>query len=332
MTNTATTITIAVLTLLALAAWILALVQQRRVMRSRQGPPAGADAAAAPGTPGAPSAPMILTAICAIGGLAIFLHRALTVHQRWQPLESHLDGLLLIGVLFATAVIYLQMRAGIRGLAVFALPFLVLVYAWSICASWWTLKEFSRNELHSVWMTVHLGSVYSGAMFIGIAAIAGGMYLYVQRSLRSKHDPTAARPFASLETIESLIVRTSALGFALISLGLVTGLIVVTGGPTKLGPGWWHSPKVMLAGGVWAIYAVVMNVKHTTNFRGARAAWLSIIGLVLLLATFSVATRLPEMPKEEPKEGSKDEPKKVGSARSGPLSRRERESEPEVTR
>ena len=36
--------------------------------------------------------------------------------------------------------------------------------------------------------------------------------------------------------------------------------------------------------------------------------------------------KLPEqeMPKEEPKEGSKDKPKKVGSARSGPLSLRER--------
>ncbi len=316
MIDAITTIAIAVLTLLALAAWILALVRQRRIMRGNPNPPAG-------------GMPMILTAICAVGGLAVFMHRALTVHEGWQPLESHLDGLLLIGVLFATAVIYLQVQARIRGLAVFALPFLVLIYAWSICASWWTLKEFSRNELHSVWMTVHLGSVYSGAMFIGIAAIAGGMYLYVQRSLRSKSGPAAARPFASLETIESLIVRTSALGFALISLGLVTGLIVVTGGPTKLGPGWWHSPKVLLAASVWGIYAIVMNVKHTSNFRGARAAWLSILGLVLLLATFGVTTTLPEMPTGEP-------PTRPAGTQSngdaGPLSRRERETEAEVAR
>jgi len=43
-----------------------------------------------------------------------------------------------------------------------------------------------------------------------------------------------------------------------------------------------------LAASVWLIYAVVMNTRHTATFRGARAAWLSILGLVLLLATFGI--------------------------------------------
>jgi len=37
------------------------------------------------------------------------------------------------------------------------------------------------------------------------------------------------------------------------------------------------------------IYALVKNVRHATAFRGVRAAWLSIGGLALLLATFALA-------------------------------------------
>jgi len=288
MTDTLTTISLIVLTVLSLAAWFVALRRARRVA-------AGGDAA-----PGANLQSFLVGLCIALGG-GVFVYRAFAVHQRWQPLEAHVDGLLLIGVLLAITVTYLVKRGRMKGLSLFALPFLALTFAWAVCASWWTFREFNQSELHSVWMTVHLTSVYGGMLFFLMAAIAGGMYLYVQRTLHRRHDPAATRPFASLEAIETLIVRTSALGFALLSLGLVTGLVIVTGGPTRLGPGWWYSPKVVLAGASWLVYAVVMNVRHTTHFRGARAAWLSIAGLVLLLATFGIATALPAIPASQGK-------------------------------
>jgi hypothetical protein len=43
----------------------------------------------------------------------------------------------------------------------------------------------------------------------------------------------------------------------------------------------------------WLIYALLMNVRHAVLFRGSRAAWLSILGLALLVATFGLITALP---------------------------------------
>ncbi len=281
MTDTLTTLCLVVLTLLSLAAWLVALRRARLVARG--------------GQPGVMlSLQSALVGACIALGGGLFIYRALVIHKRWQPLEAHVDGLILIGVLLAITVTYLVQRGRMKGLSLFALPFLAVTFAWAICASFWTFRPF--GEIDSVWKAIHLSSVYGGMLFFLMAAIAGGMYLYVMRTLHRSHDPTATRPFASLEAIETLIVRTSALGFALLSLGLVTGLIIVTGGPTRLGDGWWYSPKVVLAAAAWLVYAVVMNVKHTTHFRGARAAWLSIAGLILLLATFGIATALPGLP------------------------------------
>ena len=41
------------------------------------------------------------------------------------------------------------------------------------------------------------------------------------------------------------------------------------------------------------MYAIVMCVRHTTSFRGARAAWLAIIGLALMLGVFGIMSATP---------------------------------------
>ncbi len=243
--------------------------------------------------------------LCTLGAGALFVYRAVWVHDVWQPLHAHIDGLLLIAPLLGATVLYLQHPSRIPGVGVFAGPMLVLILAWAICASAWTLKLF---DIDSVWKAIHLASVYLGTLLFAMAAVAGVMFLYAQRRLRSKAAPVTPSPeggrrFASLESIETLIIRTSALGFGLLSLGLVTGLVIVSQEQTRLGPGWWYSPKVVLAAAVWLIFALVMNVRHTASFRGSRAAWLSITGMALLLATMAIAINLPDLATPTPPTG-----------------------------
>ena len=233
-----------------------------------------------------------LIGLCTLGCIVLFLYRALFVHASWQPLKAHVDGLLLIAALLATLVLVMQRRARVRGLVTFALPVLTLLLSWAVCASTWTFEPF---RIRSLWNTVHLAGVYLGTLFFAIAAIAGGLFLYVQYRLRHKTELGGPRKLASLEASETLIISTATAGFGLLTLGLVTGLIIqlsTDNAGLKLSPLYWS--KVALAFVVWLIYAVVMNVKHTVGFRGSRAAWLSIVGLVLLLVVFGVVSALPE--------------------------------------
>jgi ABC-type uncharacterized transport system permease subunit len=232
----------------------------------------------------------LTTAGCAL----LFVYREVFVHQRWTPFEAHVDGLLLIATLFGAALLFLESRARMKGLATFAMPILTLLLAWAICASWFTWHLF---RLHSIWRVVHLSSVYLGLLGAAVAAIGGGMYLYVQKRLRHKLAGTGDTRLPSLEATERLIIRASAFGFALLSLGLFTGLVIIVADGRSMHPGWWQSPKIVLAAVVWSLYALVMNVRHATAFRGNRAAWLSIAGLLLVLTTFGVATRMPNLPR-----------------------------------
>lgn len=231
----------------------------------------------------------LLVAVAA-GAAAVFAYRAAVIHQRWLAVEAHVDGLTLIAALWALVLAFLQFGRRLPNAGAFGAPVLALILAWAICASAWTYAPFAMppQQVRRIWTAVHLLAVYAGTLFVAWAAVAGGMYLLAQRRLKIKSvDATA--PLASLETLEKVMVRTSSLGFALLTLGLVSGFIIVASGPTTLGSGWWYAPKVLLSVVVWAIYALLMNVRHARAFRGSRAAWLSLCGLVLLLATFALA-------------------------------------------
>jgi ABC-type uncharacterized transport system permease subunit len=283
MTDLPSTIAIALLTLLAAVASAPAL----RDLFKRASP---SDADARRASQRRQEAALLALTL---GNGAVFFYRWVVVRGDWQPVEAHVDGLLLIATFFAATLLFLQHRSRMPGLSALGLPVLSIVLLWSFCASRWTFEPF---RIGSVWMTFHLTSVYLGSISLAIAGIAGALFLVAQRRLRSKKDIAAEPSMASLETIETLIVRTSTLGFALITLGLVSGGVLLTSGPTRMGEGWWHSPKVILSVAVWLLYAVVMNVRHASLFRGARAAWLSILGVVLLLATFVTVVKMPPLP------------------------------------
>ncbi len=268
-----TTITTFVLTVLSLITAVVA-IRHRSVGRTDAGK----------------RAERILVAICGGAAGLLFIYRCVVVHANLPPIEAHVDGLLLIAALFAGIVLFLGVRERLPGINAFALPVLTILLAWAFCSSWFTFEPFA---FASAWKTVHLFGVYLGTLSVAIAAVAGAMYLVGQRRLRLKQ-PQSDTPLPSLERVEKVIVRTSAVGFAMLTVGVVTGVIIIGSNQSgSLTAGWWYSPKVVLGVTVWVLFALLMNVRHATVFRGARAAWLSIAGLVLILATFGAAVATP---------------------------------------
>ncbi|MEM6394361.1 MAG: cytochrome c biogenesis protein CcsA [Planctomycetota bacterium] len=250
--------------------------------------------------------------LCVLGAVVV-------VGGRWAergwgglPIGAHVDGLLVLAALLGLSVLYLQNRARMGGLAAFGLPMLAFVLLWAVCASAWTYHPFALDTLGGVWRGVHLVGVYGGTLGAVGAAGAGAMYLYVQHRLkdRSPGSLRGVRGLASLESLETLIVRASGLGFVLLTLGLVTGVLVIYESDrvlAVLGDPWWGSPKVWLATGAWAVYAVLMNVRWTGELRGRRAAWLAIAGLVLLLGVYGLVTAWPSPEEREYRAGDRSQ-------------------------
>jgi len=240
----------------------------------------------------------LVTLLC----LLAFVYRVAVIHKAWVPVQAHVDGLLLIGVLLAPAILYIQSRPRLFGLSLFALPLLALILAWGVCATLWTYRPFNLDSFTQAWMVFHLTVTYVGLLCCAMGAAGGAMYLFVQGRLKTKAGLGQVNPMASLETLETLIIRAATLGFVLLTLSLISGFVMVTQSDhtSSLGIAWWSSPKVWLAIAAWIVYAILINVRSFSTVRGRRAAWLAIAGLVLVFATYAAVEVIDRTQQDAP--------------------------------
>lgn len=231
--------------------------------------------------------------ICAYFGIAAAL-AVLVWHAKmrgsWYPLEDNFDALVWLGVLLALFVQYVQRQRPLAGLDWFIMPVVILLL---IAAG--IFGQFSPREyIDSTWSIIHRVSAYGGAAAFAVAGATGAMYLIHNRRLRRK----TVRPeinFGSLERLERFSMTAVTLGFALLSIGLITGVAqaIHIGPYTQLGDHWMAQPKVLLAFAVWVIYAVVLHTPINPRMRGRRAATLSILGFVLMIGALVAVQFMP---------------------------------------
>ncbi|MCC7351259.1 MAG: cytochrome c biogenesis protein CcsA [Phycisphaerales bacterium] len=231
--------------------------------------------------------------ICAYFGIATSL-AVLIWHARmrgsWYPLEDNFDALIWLGVLLALFVQYVQRQRPLAGLDWFIMPVVILL----LVAAGIFGQISPREYIDSTWSIVHRVTAYGGAAVFAVAGATGAMYLIHNRRLRRK----TIRPefeFGSLERLERFSMASVTLGFALLSVGLITGVAqAIHMGPyTRLGSHWMTQPKVLLAFAVWLIYALVLHTPINPRLRGRRAATLSVLGFVLMVGALVAVQFMP---------------------------------------
>lgn len=209
--------------------------------------------------------------------IAVLAWHSHTRH-RWMPIGDNFDALIWLAVLLAGFVAYTQGTRPLPALDWFIMPPAVFLL---ICAAIFGRADFHPYVGHA-WSTLHRITSFSGAAFFAVAAAAGAMYVVASAKLRRKQ-PTG--PYlGSLERLEHLTMTAVTLGFALLSIGIVTGVIELmqTGRSTP-------TPKIFLAFAVWIIYALVLHAPINPVFRGRRAALLSVLGFVLMIGAILTA-------------------------------------------
>jgi ABC-type transport system involved in cytochrome c biogenesis permease subunit len=221
---------------------------------------------------------------CMYGGLLVGL-AVLVWHSagrgNWLPLTDNFDTLVWLGLLLALFVLYTQRTRPLRGLDWFVSPIVILLLVGAAVFGRTNPHEY---DLRSVWLWTHRVAAYGGAVGFAVAGAVGAMYLMVNHRLRAKTALPAAAgagpAFGSLERLEHLTLAAVTLGFSLLTIGTVTGVVryMEEGGRTP-------AAKIVLAVAVWLVYAVVLHSPINPSFRGKKAAVLSVIGFVLMVGT-----------------------------------------------
>ncbi|MEN8182962.1 MAG: cytochrome c biogenesis protein CcsA [Myxococcota bacterium] len=120
------------------------------------------------------------------------------------------------------------------------------------------------------WSHVHILLSSGGLAFLAVAGIAGILFVAEHRRLKAKRPPLPV-PLPSLEALDRVNRLSLGLGFLMLTLGVVTGVLWVRAAGGQLWPVTPHATWTLMA---WGIYAGLTSARFAAR-QGARESALS---------------------------------------------------------
>jgi cytochrome c-type biogenesis protein CcsB len=140
-----------------------------------------------------------------------------------------------------------------------------------------------RPIFKSLWLTVHVVTIFMGDALFAIAFLAAVMYLIQERQIKHKKFGSFYSRLPSLATLDAINYQSLVYGFPFLTLGMITGSIYAQ---YTLGTYWQWDPKEVWSLITWVFYAALLHERLVAGWRGRRAALMSILCFCVLIFTF----------------------------------------------
>jgi cytochrome c-type biogenesis protein CcsB len=207
------------------------------------------------------------------------------------PIVSLREAASFIAWAMVAYYLLISLRYQSRALAAFIIPFVCLftLTAVFLPESGQPISEslsgaISATSLTRIIFPVHVTLVvFAYAAFL-VTFVSGVMYLLQERELKAKTFGANFQRLPALNTCDEMSYRSLTIGFVLLTLGMLTGIIW---NHQRDGQYWHNDPKELLALVTWVIYLMMIHYRLTAGWRGRRTAWLAIAGFVVVLVTWA---------------------------------------------
>jgi cytochrome c-type biogenesis protein CcsB len=201
------------------------------------------------------------------------------------PLFGLRETLSFLGWTLAATYGVILYRYRTTALGSFTLPLIaLLVFVASVARDTSTQVSGAVTGNGAAWLfpvhTTLLVFAYAAFFLVFVASI---MYLLQERELKLKTFGAIFHRLPSLTTINDIATTTAGVGLTLLTLGILTGMAWSSSRDGRL---WHNDPKEIFAALTWLLYLALILYRATANWRGRRAAWLGVVGFVLVLCTF----------------------------------------------
>jgi ABC-type uncharacterized transport system permease subunit len=137
------------------------------------------------------------------------------------------------------------------------------------------------------WPHLHVVLAGGGLAALGVAGLAGCLFLLEDRALKRKRPVSAhwRRRLPSLEALDRVNLTSLAVGFPLLTVGVVAGMLW----SQALSGRFWSGSHAHWAGLAWVVYLVLVAGRFGVGWSGRPAALSAAAGFaVLLLAVVGV--------------------------------------------
>ena len=138
--------------------------------------------------------------------------------------------------------------------------------------------------LKSYWLVIHVSAAIICAGAFTVAASSAALSLIQSRhesSGRPWHGPMSNVP--SAEKLQTFTSRLIAFSFPLWTFAVIAGAIWAE---NAWGRYWGWDPKETWALITWLVYAAYLHARSTAGWRGDKASWIAILGLVTFLINY----------------------------------------------
>lgn len=223
----------------------------------------------------------------ALVGLGVIAHTMYLVFRAMYsthrlPLTTMYESLIVVAWMLALVYLYLAWRDHRSALGLFSLP---VVLALCVVAGLVPQQGPRLDQpLSPFWGLVHGAMLVAGACAVGVATVAGLMFLVQSKRLKAKQTWTPGLSLPSLERLERLNARAIGVAFPLLTLGLgLGGALALAAAHRASAHLDWFDPKVLSALATWVVLAILLHVRRRPALRGRRVAYMTIVVFALLL-------------------------------------------------
>ena len=159
------------------------------------------------------------------------------------------------------------------GVLVFPVSALSLIFA----GSWSSEAHHVANQGGA--FAVHIVISIVAFSLLAIASIQGLLYVLQERQLKHHTKPSLLMVLPPLQTMEQLLFRLVVVGFALLTLSLLSGALF---SQQIFGQPFAFKHHTILAIMAWAMFATLLFKRYRNGLRGTQAAIWTICGFLLL--------------------------------------------------
>ena len=204
-----------------------------------------------------------------------------TITIRQLPIQNLSQSLSIAAFFLGCMFLFFQYKFDLKILGVFAS---ILLSATMLAVLILPDAPIERNfVLKGFWLYSHIILVFAGEAALALACGTGILYLLQEKGIKAKKPGFFFKRLPSLDLLDNVGYTCLTTGFALLTIGLITGFIYAK---TIWGRFWGWDPKEIFSVGTWLIYAALLHLRLYSGWRGRKSAIMTIIGFLIIIFTF----------------------------------------------
>jgi ABC-type uncharacterized transport system permease subunit len=203
------------------------------------------------------------------------------------PIANFFETLSMCAFLFAVLYLFVQWRYKVESLSVFVFP---LVFVMTLVATLGNpVEQFTNPLLRQSWLTLHIVLILLGYAALLLTAGSSLLYLFQERELKNKKPHKFYYRLPALGTLDDLVSRSMAVGFVLMTLGVVAAS---TWAAMYAKTNWIGQPQIVISFFTWGVYLALVCLRTTAGWRGRKAALMTVAVLGFSALTWAAHARL----------------------------------------